>query len=120
MLLRKVTYHNFRPFIGKQEILLLPKDSRPDANVTVILGDNTFGKSTFVLSFIWCLYGESRFARKEDILNKKVERNMRFGQHGRGDIQRVANFQQVIEKMRIGQFFGILVYVLFLDMTFGH
>ena len=80
MLLRKVTYHNFRPFIGKQEILLLPKDSRPDANVTVILGDNTFGKSTFVLSFIWCLYGESRFARKEDILNKKVERNMRFGQ----------------------------------------
>ena len=80
MLLRKVTYKNFRPFIGQQEILLLPKDNRPDANVIVVLGDNTFGKSTFVLSFIWCLYGESRFARKEDILNKKVENNMRFGQ----------------------------------------
>ena len=52
MLLRKVTYKNFRPFIGQQEILLLPKDNRPDANVIVVLGDNTFGKSTFVLSFL--------------------------------------------------------------------
>lgn len=78
MLLNRITYHNFRPFIGDQEMLLYPESK--DKNVTIILGENTFGKSTVVLSFIWCLYGESRFARPNDILNKKVEAQMRFGQ----------------------------------------
>ena len=79
MLLKKIKYHNFRPFIGDQEIVLTP-DNDAGKNVIVILGNNTFGKSTFVLSFIWCLYGESRFSRKDDILNKKVEAQMKFGQ----------------------------------------
>lgn len=78
MLLNRVSYHNFRPFIGDQEILLYTTSE--DKNVAVVLGDNTYGKSTFVLSFIWCFYGESRFARPNDILNKKVEAGMRFGQ----------------------------------------
>lgn len=77
MLLKRIKYHNFRPFIGDQEIVFSQDDEK---NVTVILGQNTFGKSTFVLSFIWCLYGESRFDRPDDILNKKVERKMSFGQ----------------------------------------
>lgn len=79
MLLKSIKYHNFRPFIGDQEIVLTP-DYNVDKNVIVILGNNTFGKSTFVLSFIWCLYGESRFSRKDDILNKKIEAQMKFGQ----------------------------------------
>lgn len=79
MLLKKIKYHNFRPFIGDQEIVLTP-DNDEGKNVIVILGNNTFGKSTFVLSFIWCLYGESRFSRKDDILNKKVEAQMKSGQ----------------------------------------
>lgn len=79
MLLKKIKYHNFRPFIGDQEIVLTP-DKDSGKNVIVILGNNTFGKSTFVLSFIWCFYGESRFSRKDDILNKKIEHQMNFGQ----------------------------------------
>lgn len=80
MLLKRIRYYNFRPFIGQQEINFLGCSSPDDANVTVILGENTFGKSTIVLSFIWCLYGESRFDRPNDILNKKVEEQMSFGQ----------------------------------------
>ena len=86
MLLRKVKYHNFRPFIGDQEVVLTP-DEEAGKNVIVLLGDNTFGKSTFVLSFIWCLYGESRFARKDDILNKKVEAQMKFGQQETASVE---------------------------------
>ena len=71
MLLKAVSYKDFRPFKGHQSVDLTPDDGR-DATVTVIIGNNTFGKSTFVLSFIWCLYGESRFTRPNDILNKKV------------------------------------------------
>ena len=86
MLLRKIKYHNFRPFYGDQEVDLTPADNN-DANVIVILGDNTFGKSTFVLSFIWCLYGESRFNRPNDILNKKVEAKMSFSQQETASVE---------------------------------
>lgn len=87
MLLKKIRYCNFRPFIGQQEIDFIADTSENDANVTVILGENTFGKSTFVLSFIWCLYGESRFDRPNDILNKKVEEQMSFGQQERAWVE---------------------------------
>lgn len=80
MLLKKIRYNNFRPFIGQQEIDFKADADKDNANVTVILGENTFGKSTFVLSFIWCLYGESRFDRPNDILNKKIEERMSFGE----------------------------------------
>lgn len=72
MLLKSIKFHNFRPFIGDQEVDLSIDTDNRDKNVTIILGDNTFGKSTFVLSFIWCLYGKNQFS-KQDILNKKVE-----------------------------------------------
>ncbi len=79
MLLKSIKYHNFRPFFGDQEIIFSNKNDDPSKNVVVILGENTHGKSTIILSFIWCLYGENRFNQK-DILNKKVQRNMSFGE----------------------------------------
>ena len=87
MLLKKIRYCNFRPFKGQQEINFISGSSENDANVTVILGENTFGKSTFVLSFIWCLYGESRFDQPNDILNKKIEASMSFGQQERAWVE---------------------------------
>ena len=76
MLLKSISYKDFRPFKGNQTIDLMPGSDNKDATVTVIIGNNTYGKSTFVLSFIWCLYGESRFNRPNDILNKKVEKEL--------------------------------------------
>lgn len=74
MLLKSIEYYNFRPFIGKQKIEF--DNSNSDTNVTVILGDNTHGKSTFVLSFIWCFYGVSKFSKPDSILNENVENDM--------------------------------------------
>ena len=45
---------------------------------------------------------------------------MRFRQHGRGDIQRLTNIRQVIEKLRIGEFIVTLVYELFADSAVRH
>lgn len=75
MLFKSITYHNFRPFKGTQKINLITKRDAKE-NVVVLLGDNTFGKSTFVLSFIWCLYGISKFTKSDSILNLKVENEM--------------------------------------------
>lgn len=87
MLLKSIEYYNFRPFMGKQRIdFALPKDEN-DPNVTVILGDNTHGKSTFVLSFIWCFYGVSKFAKDQDILNKNIENDMYPGDKEKAYVQ---------------------------------
>lgn len=87
MLLKSITYHDFRPFKGNQTIDLTPKQGDEGSNVTVIIGDNTYGKSTFVLSFIWCLYGESRFTRPNDILNKKVENELNCGEQAKASVK---------------------------------
>ena len=71
MLLKSVEYENFRPFKGVQKIEFTSPD-KPEANVFVVLGDITHGKSTFVLSFIWCFYGVSKFTRSKEILNRDV------------------------------------------------
>ena len=77
MVLKKIKYHNFRPFIGDQEMYLTSASDNFNENVVVILGDNTRGKSTFVLSFVWCLYPEhGNPFKKPAILNKKVEAAM--------------------------------------------
>jgi len=79
MLLKSIEYENFRPFKGKQKIEFTSPNNA-NANVFVILGDNTHGKSTFVLSFIWCFYGVSKFARSKEILNRDIENKLQDGQ----------------------------------------
>lgn len=84
MLLKSIEYFNFCPFLGKQRIEFSASNEKE--NVTVILGDNTHGKSTFVLSFIWCFYGVSKF-NKPKILNENVENDMRPGEQGKAYVQ---------------------------------
>lgn len=72
MLIKSITLHNFRQFKGKQK---LEFSSDPDKNVTVLLGDNTFGKTTILQSFNWCLYGIADFPKDsnpEFLLNLEV------------------------------------------------
>lgn len=76
MLLKSIEFNDFRPFKGKQRINFECSD---DKNVIVILGNNTHGKSTIILSFLWCFYGESKFERPLDILNQTVEEHMKPG-----------------------------------------
>jgi hypothetical protein len=49
----------------------------------------------------------------------KIE-NMRFRQHGRGDIQRMANVREIFEKVRIRQLFRVFIYELFADSSVRH
>ena len=58
MLLKEIKFENFRQYKGKQTIEF---SVDPEKNVTVILGQNTGGKTTLVQAFIWCLYGDNTF-----------------------------------------------------------
>lgn len=61
MIIEKIVLNNFRQFKGLQEIEFLTDG---DKNVTIILGDNTSGKSTIVQAFDWCLFEKTNFKDK--------------------------------------------------------
>ena len=46
MLIKSLRYKNFRQFKGENQIAF---SCDPQKNVTIILGDNTFGKTTLLL-----------------------------------------------------------------------
>lgn len=68
MLIRKLTLHNFRQYIGTQEIEF---STDCDRNVTVLIGVNTSGKTTLVRAFEWILYNKNDFDDKKLRKNEK-------------------------------------------------
>lgn len=73
MLIKSIEFQDFRPFKGKQKLDLTCDE---DKNVVVVLAQNACGKTTLILSFIWCLYGQSKFEKKEDLLNRSRANDM--------------------------------------------
>lgn len=73
MIIKSIKFSDFRPFIGEQKIDFTCDD---DKNVVVVLAKIASGKTTLILSFIWCLYGISKFEHPDEILNSKVESMM--------------------------------------------
>ena len=76
MLIKKLTLHNFRQYIGDQEIVFSTDKQK---NVTVLIGVNTSGKTTFIRAFEWILYNKNEFDDKI-LLNKNVIDNMQMGE----------------------------------------
>lgn len=72
MLLQSIKLKNFRQFRDESIDFADGKDGK---NVTIILGENGTGKTTFAQAFFWCLYGETDFSDKS-LLNKQVEKDM--------------------------------------------
>ena len=72
MLLRKIVLNNFRQFIGEQSVEFA---TNSDKNVTIMMGENGSGKTSFSQAFTWCLYGETDFVDK-NMLNKQIAAKM--------------------------------------------
>ena len=72
MLINKITIYNFRQYKGRQ---VLEFSTSKEKNVTVVLGDNTSGKTTLIQAFNWCLYDNTNFKTKE-LLNSEIAATM--------------------------------------------
>src|SRR4051812_27059502 len=55
MFIEKIEIKNFRVYKGTNELHLSTKTRQ---NVSVISGNNGFGKTSFLTSLVWCLYGK--------------------------------------------------------------
>lgn len=72
MLIESIKLENFRQF---QNESITFADGSDGKNVTIILGENGSGKTTFAQAFFWCMYGETSFSDKR-LLNSKVASKM--------------------------------------------
>lgn len=55
MIIKEIVLDNFRIYKGKNTINLEPSG---DKNIIIVSGNNGFGKTTFLMSLVWCLYGK--------------------------------------------------------------
>jgi len=76
MQLKSIKLENFRQFRNESMEFAQGDDGR---NVTIILGENGTGKTTFAQAFSWCLYGETDF-RDKTVLSKQVFKEMHLGE----------------------------------------
>lgn len=77
MLIKSLKMQNFRQFKG---ITAVDFSCDPEQNVTIILGDNTFGKTTLLQAFNWCFYETVTFDNNPDfLLNLEVANEMNNG-----------------------------------------
>ena len=54
MQIREVAFYNFRVYKGNHHINLEPQNRR---NIIIVSGFNGYGKTTFLMGLVWCLYG---------------------------------------------------------------
>lgn len=71
MLLQTIELKNFRQFVSEK----IDFSTDLDRNVTLIIGENGTGKTTFAQAFFWCFYGETDFSDKT-ILNRSLIESM--------------------------------------------
>ena len=85
MLIKTLKMENFRQFRGKTKVDF---SLDPEKNVTIILGDNTVGKTTLLQAFNWCFYGKVNFDQRPDfLLNYEVSEEMRNGDQQKVEVE---------------------------------
>jgi DNA sulfur modification protein DndD len=79
MKIDKITLNNFRQYCGKNSLDLSANSSQ---NIILIGGKNGYGKTNFLLSLVWCLYGD-------DI--SKIDENFKR------EIQKAGNYSKFLK-----------------------
>ena len=68
MYIKEIQLNNFRIYKGLNTISLLPSD---DKNIIVVSGKNGYGKTTFLMSLVWCLYGR-QMEKVDELYEKEI------------------------------------------------
>ena len=68
MFIKKIVLKDFGIYKGRNQIELSPTD---DKNIIVVSGKNGFGKTTFLMSLVWCLYGK-QMEKVDELYQKEI------------------------------------------------
>ena len=77
MIIKEIELNNFRIYHGKNVINLTPDGDR---NIVIVSGNNGFGKTTFLMSLVWCLYGQ-KMGDVDDMYKKEINTHGGYGKY---------------------------------------
>lgn len=77
MIIKSIELNNFRIYKGVNRIEFTPDG---DHNIVVISGNNGFGKTTFLMSLVWCLYGR-QMENVDDLYKKEIVEKGGYGRY---------------------------------------
>lgn len=86
MFIKEIELNNFRIYKGSNTINLLPQDKK---NIIVVSGKNGFGKTTFLMSLVWCLYGK-QMEKVDELYQKEIADKGGYGKYIGNSLNRLA------------------------------
>jgi DNA sulfur modification protein DndD len=86
MFIKEIELKNFRIYKGLNKISLLPSE---DKNIVVVSGKNGYGKTTFLMSLVWCLYGK-QMEKVDDLYEKEIKDKGNYTKYIAGSLNRKA------------------------------
>jgi DNA sulfur modification protein DndD len=89
MFIKEIELNNFRIYKGVNKIDLLPENGK---NIIVVGGKNGYGKTTFLMSLVWCLYGKS-MENVDELYKKEIGEKGGYGKYIGNSLNRLAKAQ---------------------------
>lgn len=86
MFIKEIELNNFRIYKGRNKIDLLPENNK---NIIVVSGKNGFGKTTFLMSLVWCLYGK-QMEKVDELYQKEIADKGGYGRYIGNSLNRLA------------------------------
>jgi DNA sulfur modification protein DndD len=93
MYIKEIELNNFRIYKGYNSISLLPSS---DKNVILISGKNGFGKTTFLMSLVWCLYGK-QMEKVDELYEKEIRDKGNYTKYISNSLNRKAAEEGITE-----------------------
>ncbi len=86
MYIKEIELNNFRIYKGVNKVNLSPEK---DKNIIVVSGKNGFGKTTFLMSLVWCLYGKN-MQNVDELYQKEIGDKGGYGKYIGNSLNRLA------------------------------
>jgi DNA sulfur modification protein DndD len=86
MKIKEIELNNFRIYKGSNIIDLSPDQGK---NIILVSGRNGFGKTTFLMSLVWCLYGR-QMQDVDNLYKKEIEDQGSYAKYIAGSLNRKA------------------------------
>jgi len=89
MIIKEIELNNFRIYKGYNKIDLSISKNQ---NIIIISGKNGYGKTTFLMSLVWCLYGR-QMSDVDEIYRKEIENNGNYKKYIKNSLNNQAEFE---------------------------
>jgi len=89
MTIKEIELNNFRIYKGYNKINLSVNN---DENIVIVSGKNGYGKTTFLMSLVWCMYGR-QMSDVDEIYKREIESNGNYKKYVKNILNRQAEYE---------------------------